>query len=121
MKWMVVVLGLAAGVWSGCGKTENEPRTVVELQPLTEPRPLRAEKATKQLGEDCRENGASACLSGLCLHVKPGRHEGYVCSQPCQGDAECPTSWRCAQVYPTPKGRLCVPSSNESGASSTTH
>ena len=112
------MLGLAAGVWAGCGKTENAPLAEVEPQVLTEPRPLRAEKATKQLGEDCRENGASACLSGICLHVKPGRHEGYVCSQSCQGDGDCPGGWRCAQVYPTPKGRLCTPLPGEAPATS---
>jgi len=109
MRWMVVTLGLAAGVWVGCGRTENETRTVVDQEPLTDPRAPRAEKATKQLGEDCGENGASACLSKICLHVKPGRHEGYVCSQSCQGDKDCPEGWRCSQLYPTPKGRLCAP------------
>ena len=109
MKWIAVALGLAAGVWAGCGKTEDEPRAEVEPQVLTEPRPLRAEKATKQLGDDCGENGASACLSGICLHVKPGRHEGYVCSQSCQAQTDCPSDWRCSQFYPSSKRRLCVP------------
>ncbi|QRO01680.1 hypothetical protein JRI60_22985 [Archangium violaceum] len=106
--WMLV---LAAGAWAGCGATRVEPEAAKGVVPelLTEHRALRAEKATKQVGEDCTENGASACLSGVCLHVKPGREEGYVCSRACRGEQECPPDWRCAQVYPTPEGGLCVP------------
>jgi hypothetical protein len=107
------MLGLATGVWAGCSKSQTEPATAKEV--LTEHRPLRAEKATKQLGEDCTANGDSACLSGVCLHVKPGRKEGYVCSRACQSSQECPQNWQCAQVYPTPQGRLCVPSPSGHG------
>jgi hypothetical protein len=114
----VLMLGLATGLWGGCAKTQPEPEAppVVAREVLTEHRPLRAEKATKQLGEDCTGPGASACLSGVCLHVKPGRKEGYVCSRACQSEQECPRNWRCAQVYPTPEGRLCVPSPSWHGA-----
>lgn len=118
MKWIAVALVLAIGVWVGCGETENEPHVMVEQEPLTEPRALWAEKATKKIGEDCGANGASACLSGICLHVKPGRHEGYVCSRSCQGDGDCPGGWRCAQMYPTPRGRLCAPLSGGTAATS---
>jgi hypothetical protein len=111
------------GVLGGCGDTrvETEPAGVVQAvavpqEVLTEHRPLRSEKATKPLGADCTEEGASACLSGLCLHVKPGRKEGYVCSRACQGEQDCPRNWRCAQVYPTSEGRLCVPSPPGRGA-----
>jgi len=113
---IVLMLVLATGVSAGCTKTHSEPevpvaeREVVGREVLTEHRQLRAEKATKQVGDDCTENGASACLSGVCLHVKPGRKEGYVCSRACQGEQDCPGNWRCAQVYPTAEGRLCVPS-----------
>ncbi|PTL76855.1 hypothetical protein DAT35_47120 [Vitiosangium sp. GDMCC 1.1324] len=110
MRRIVLMLGLATGVWAGCSKNQAEPEVSGAREVLTEHRPLRAEMATKQMGEDCSENGASACLSGVCLHVKPGREEGYVCSRACQGEQECPQDWRCAQVYPTPQGRLCVPS-----------
>ncbi len=114
MRWIVVMWGLATGVWVGCSANQTEPEAS-GTEMLTEHRPLRAEKATKQVGEDCTENGASACLSGVCLHVKPGREEGYVCSRACQGEQECPRDWHCAQVYPTPQGRMCVPSLSGSG------
>jgi hypothetical protein len=106
----MLMLGLAVGAWAGCSKNQTEPETPVAREVLTEHRPLMTEKATKQVGEDCTENGASACLSGVCLHVKPGRKEGYLCSRACQGSQECPRDWQCAQVYPTAQGRLCVPS-----------
>jgi hypothetical protein len=105
------MLGLATGVWAGCEDARREPEIAVEQEVLTEHRPLKVERATKQVGEDCTESGSSVCLSGVCLHVKPGRKEGYVCSHSCQSGQECPRNWRCAQVYPTPEGRLCVPPS----------
>jgi len=110
MRRIVLMLGLATGVWAGCSKSQTESEEPVARAVLTEHRPQKAEKATKQVGEDCTEKGASACLSGVCLHVKPGREEGYVCSRACQSGQECPPNWQCAQVYPTPQGRLCTPS-----------
>lgn len=117
MRRIVVMWGLAMGLWAGCSNNQTEPATSGVRAVLTEHRPLQAQKATKQLGEDCSENGASTCLSGVCLHVKPGREEGYVCSRACQEEKECPRDWHCAQVYPTPQGRLCVPSLSEPGDS----
>ncbi len=110
MRKLVLMLGLAAAVGAGCAKSQPETVAPVAEEVLTEHRPLGVEKATKEVGEDCTENGASACLSGICLHVKPGRKEGYVCSRACQGEQDCPRNWRCAQVYPTSQERLCTPS-----------
>lgn len=113
MKKIVWVLLLATGLWVGCGKTQGDPEVVVAPQEvrevLTEHRSQKEDVATKQVGDDCTEHGASACLSGVCLHVKPGRNEGYVCSRPCQSEQECPGNWRCAQVHPASEGRLCIP------------
>ncbi len=107
--------GLVVGVWAGCAKSQTEPEASAAREVLTEHRSREVGEAAKQVGEDCTENGATACLSGVCLHVKPGREEGYLCSRACQDEKECPRDWRCAQVYPTPQGRLCVPSPSGHG------
>lgn len=113
MQWRSTGMAfLALSLWAGCDRSSSEPAEAVsppKSEVLTEHRALKTETPTRQLGEDCTANGASACLSGVCLHVKPGRQDGYVCSQPCQGPTDCPDRWTCSQVYPTPKGRLCTP------------
>ena len=114
MSWARVVA--LVGLTLGCGTTEVEsPKGMRPAPPragvLTEHRPQGAGNGSRGVGEDCTGQGGSACLSGVCLHVKPGREQGYVCSQPCQTPGDCPSQWRCAQLYPTPKGRLCTPPS----------
>jgi hypothetical protein len=103
----VFVAWLLTLVWLGCGSSDSVPSG--DQSAFTENRPQAVPGATKQLGEDCQKEGRSTCLSGLCLHVGAGPEEGYVCSRSCTGDGECPASWRCLQVYPSPEGWLCVP------------
>ncbi|NMO14732.1 hypothetical protein HPC49_05420 [Pyxidicoccus fallax] len=93
----------------GCGDV-RVPETSPAVAPvLTEHRPSQALAATKSVGEDCTQAGASECTSGVCLHVRPQRESGYVCSQRCVSSAECPPQWRCSQIYPGPNNQMCVP------------
>ena len=90
-----------------CGKSVPEgtpPKPV-----FTEHRPQKAEKASKQLGEECTAAGASECHTGTCFHYKAAPQEGYVCSQKCQTDDSCPLRWSCISIYPGEGNRFCTP------------
>jgi hypothetical protein len=71
--------------------------------------PRSASDTGKPVGADCSEHGADTCASRLCLHTTASRTTGYVCSQGCVGNENCPASWRCAHTYPSAEGALCVP------------
>lgn len=77
--------------------------------PFTEHRTSKATLAVKHLGEDCTSTGSSICLSHVCGHFASLPDRGYFCTRPCEAVENCPRDWHCNQVYPTPKGRLCVP------------
>jgi hypothetical protein len=103
LAWLL--LPITASI--ACGDTVSE---VFPPKPVfTEHRPLKTEKASKQLGEDCTTSGASECLSGTCFHYKPSPREGYVCSQLCQTDEGCPPLWSCTSIYPGEGNRFCTP------------
>jgi hypothetical protein len=86
----------------------DEPSSEV----ITEHRPLGGGAPTRRVGEDCTLYGGSACLSGLCLHAKPTRNQGYFCTIRCSAQRDCPVGWQCPQIYPGPQGHICVPPSN---------
>jgi hypothetical protein len=76
---------------------------------LSEHRPAPVDTPSKEVGEDCTAHGRSDCLSGVCLHVRPGLGQGYVCSRACAGPAECPATWQCARSRAASTRGLCVP------------
>ncbi|PTL85155.1 hypothetical protein DAT35_00015 [Vitiosangium sp. GDMCC 1.1324] len=79
---------------------------------LTERQPLQAAARTRQFGEDCTRAGRSECQTGLCLHYRPGSHEGYVCSDFCSDASECPSRWQCVTLVPGSPERVCTPPSD---------
>lgn len=66
----------------------------------------------KGVGEDCSAGGGGACKSGLCLHFQPNASTGFLCSQRCRVDSECPRGWRCLSLYPSPGSEFCAPPGN---------
>lgn len=80
------------------------PTVVTEWRPLPTSQP-----ASKQVGEACDAHGASECLEGQCVHARPTRGQGYVCSRPCQASAQCPPDWRCVPVVPGARQAVCLP------------
>jgi hypothetical protein len=76
---------------------------------LSERQPLRASARDKQFGEDCTRSGRSECLTGLCLHHRPGPHDGYVCSDFCSDASDCPPRWDCVTLVPGSPERVCTP------------
>ncbi len=106
--WLTAVLALG---WIGCG--QNLESENGDQPAFSEHRVQVSGRATKQLGEDCLKEGASGCVSGLCLHTGAGPEEGYACSRQCTSSAQCPVNWRCVQVYPSDEGWLCTPPTKE--------
>jgi hypothetical protein len=105
------IAGILVLTWMGC---QDAPDTASQVAPtrddvLTEHRPLQAVRPTGRTGDDCKEFGASGCLSGLCLHTKPAPDEGHVCSQRCQSSSECPRDWNCGSPHLGSPERLCIP------------
>jgi hypothetical protein len=96
----------------GCGDVRPPEAAPSSAPVLTEHRPRRDAHPTKTTGEDCTRAGASECRSGVCLHVKPQRDSGYVCSQACRSTADCPAQWLCSQIYPGADSQMCVPPTN---------
>lgn len=93
--------------WLGCtGKDEQSP--VQAPTPLTEHRLRAAAEAHRKVGESCAQGGASECLSGLCLHVKPDPADGWFCSTSCTA-SRCPEGWACNQLTPGASDSVCVP------------
>ena len=68
-----------------------------------------AAAATREVGEDCAAQGASACRSGLCLHTQPDPGLGLICSRQCQAEENCPVDWQCVSVHPNAGASFCVP------------
>lgn len=87
-----------------CGSSSTPDST-----PFTEHRPSNATQATKLLGEDCTLNGSAICQSRVCGHFAPSPDKGYFCTRQCEAVENCPQGWNCNQVFPTTKGRICVP------------
>lgn len=106
-SWGWLMLGVSTALLGACGVAlEREEEVAWGPAPaagrvLTEHRPLSASSPpSKSVGEDCTTYGRGECLSGLCLHVKPGRAAGYFCSQMCRGNEECPERWHCTRLMP---------------------
>lgn len=97
----------------GCGEGRLPSASSPQPPVLTEGRVLKAEQASKDLGQDCNEFRASECRSGLCLHVAPGRGSGYLCSSSCKVASECPKGWTCEQMFPESGDSVCVPPENQ--------
>lgn len=108
---LVVVLGvLALFLAPGCDENlEPQTRQPDPGQVFGEHRQGQASARTKQVGEACTDSGQSECLSGVCLHTKPGPSEGFICSSSCQQESECPAGWRCGSVHPGPGASFCIP------------
>jgi hypothetical protein len=87
-----------------------------EAPVFSQRQPLEAAQATKQVGEDCTQAGRSECLSGLCIHFKPGPDEGYACSVPCDDSVDCPAEWNCVSILPGAGNSYCIPPLKHSGA-----
>jgi hypothetical protein len=99
-----VLLVIACGIGLSTRDESSKPGPLfTQHQPLTVPSP------TKAVGEDCALNGASVCLSGLCLHSKPDKDVGYFCSKTCTNSRDCPSNWQCVQYYPGSDNQACVP------------
>jgi hypothetical protein len=80
-----------------------------ELNVLTEHRTTPTTHAPdKAIGEDCGLHGAPECISHLCLHVG-GRDKGYVCSQSCGDNANCPARWQCRSMSLSVRQAVCLP------------
>ncbi len=109
-KRSLVVTSLAWLALWGCNNSlpQESNRTEPE-HPITEHRTVKAERPTGQLGDDCTSNGASGCLSGICLHTQPDHKSGYFCSQRCNSAAECLPGWTCAFIHPGIQTTLCIP------------
>lgn len=110
MSKRLVIASLFWFFLAGCNNTlqgGSKPAEASDI--LTEHRPLKADHPDGKLGDDCTEHGASACLSGLCLHTKPGPRSGYVCSQPCASASDCPSRWTCGAIHPASTQLLCIP------------
>ncbi|MFY0564158.1 hypothetical protein ACN28E_09935 [Archangium lansingense] len=103
-----LVLGLLVTELACNGRQEEAP---VASPPAVfgEHRTSPASKATKELGEDCGQHGASECLTGLCLHTQAEPGRGYFCSSTCRGQGECPEDWVCTQLHPSEATRVCIP------------
>lgn len=95
----------------------NEARTpLAEVEVAVSPekvfgehRQSQALAATREIGEDCAAQGASACRSNLCLHTQPAPGLGLICSRQCQAEADCPADWQCVSVHPNAGASFCVP------------
>jgi hypothetical protein len=106
LAWAFFVAGL-----SSCddGKTGTEPPSANQAV-FTERRELNAARPGQlRLGEDCSQTGEDGCQSGLCLKHRPGFGAGYVCSKACDTTANCPATWACSTIYPSPKASFCTP------------
>jgi V8-like Glu-specific endopeptidase len=58
--------------------------------------------ATGDIGDICQ--GDTQCMSGLCIYWLEDIHSRF-CSEPCDGDADCPEGMTCEEV--TTFGRVC--------------
>jgi hypothetical protein len=119
---LVVALGvLTLFMMSGCNENLEPPVRAPEPgQVFGEHRQKQAAARTKQVGEDCTDSGQSECLSGVCLHTKPGPGEGYICSKQCQQDPDCPEGWRCAGTRPGAAASFCIPPADWAAGAATT-
>lgn len=91
---------------AGCSRSGSPKEKAPQFRARQE---IQAASATKEVGEDCTANGASACKSGICMHVKPHPLEGYVCSRGCTSDGDCLAGWGCKSVSVTASNRFCLP------------
>lgn len=107
----VVTAGIA------CGDRQEKAPVAAPAPVFGEHRTTLASKATKELGEECGQHGASECVSGLCLHTQADPQRGYYCSGVCRGLGECPEGWACAQLHPGEATRVCIPPANWQSAS----
>lgn len=101
-QWRRVLSAVVLGaILAGCAPQDSAP------QVFTERRTTEALAANTELGGDCTEHGNTACRSGLCLHTAASRGSGYICSQACTNEAQCPRTWSCEQMLPGQD--VCVP------------
>jgi hypothetical protein len=117
---------VGSALLSGCGRREDTtPRQPLshDGKPLTnnlKGAPLPQVKL--QVGQECTQfEGNAACESDLCLRVAPGIPPKGFCSIRCNAgdDSNCPdapSQFRCAQVFPSDNGWLCVPPSSHLSA-----
>ncbi len=101
MKSQLAVL-VAVLALTGCTAGDAQENIV------TTHRPVKAERATLQVGEDCTLNGESGCVTGVCIHVVADPHTGYFCTTPCQTASQCPGGWICGRI-PGTYSSYCVP------------
>jgi hypothetical protein len=97
---------------AACSSEPAEPTESAPVGPqVVAPHRLRPapKPAWKQVGDDCTEYGAAACVSGLCLHVSGQRARGYVCSRSCVENSDCPQGWSCRRAPPGAGDDACIP------------
>ncbi|MFP2930505.1 hypothetical protein ACLESO_35965 [Pyxidicoccus sp. 3LG] len=109
---------LASNLWAAGCSTESRPETSAPVSPA--PVPVLTEhrfhqslgSGKKGVGEDCTRGGQAECATGLCLHVGARHDAGYVCSQRCETQGQCPAGWGCGRMLMgDPASSVCIPSS----------
>lgn len=100
---VVLFLGLVGCQQSGAPKPESRVMSEALTAQGTQDAP------DKNFGEDCSENGSSACFSHLCMKFGTALAEGWQCTRQCDEQAVCPEGWVCNKVLPDPDGFVCVP------------
>ncbi len=106
------ILLLLIVVVQGCGRDSgvDEPNRVTSRQSLRA-----ATTPTAQVGEDCEANGRTACRpqpgakTGFCVTARTAAGRGHVCTVPCRASSQCPASWICAELTPSPDSSFCIP------------
>lgn len=108
--WKLLALLVGIGLAVACGVELGRESAPPAPNVVTEHRFLSSPGAVKQqTGGVCGGSGSDSCASGICLHVGHGIHEGYVCTERCSAQTECPGGFNCSQVMADSDARFCVP------------
>ncbi len=91
---------------SACTRNEVQSDVAV-VSVLGEHQFQLAKRTAKNIGEDCSEGGPSACSTAVCLHVGTLKDTGFICSQACGDESECPRGWTCVAV--SARESVCMP------------